>query len=223
MHRRRRTAITASTALLIATPLLAACGEEARPGAAALIGGQRVEVSTVQAAAKDVRAAQARSPQAAQLIKDSGQLSRAKLYDIIVDRVVDRAAQDAGVRVSRKEIQQTRGGLVQQSGGEQQLEAAYLQERGVAPDRIDDAIRREIQISKLAESVGASGAPDGQEKLNRAFVAAAKALDIDVNPRFGQWKDQQLELGDYKAPWIKQITKQPQPQPQPQPAQPGGA
>ncbi|MER6913136.1 SurA N-terminal domain-containing protein [Streptomyces sp. NPDC000594] len=210
MHRRRRTAIVASTALLLATPLVAACGSEARPGAAALVGGERIEVSTVQAEAKRVRAAQQRSPETAQLVKDSGQLSRAKLYDLIVDRVVERAAADAGVGVTRKEIQQTRAGLAQQAGGEARLQASYLQERGVAPDRLDDALRRELLIGKLAQSLGPANTPADQERLNRAFVTAGKALDIDVNPRFGRWDNRQLQLGDYRAPWIKQRTQQPQ-------------
>ncbi|MFI2348303.1 SurA N-terminal domain-containing protein [Streptomyces sp. NPDC019443] len=211
MHRRRRTALTVSAALLVAAPLLAACGSEAHPGAAAVVGGERIEVSTVQAKVKDVRAAQQRSPQSAQLIKDSGQLSRAKLYDLIVERVVQRAADDAGVEVSRKEIQDGRTALVQQSGGEEQLAAMYLQQRGVAPDQLGDVVRRDILVSKLAEALGATNTPEGQQKLNQAFTAAAKALDIDVNPRFGTWDDQKLELGNYKAPWITQVSKEPEP------------
>ena len=112
MHRRRRTALTVSAALLIAAPLLAACGNDAHPGAAAVVGGERIEVATVQEKVKDVRAAQQRSPESAHLIKDSGQLSRAKLYDLIVDQVVQRAADDAGVKISRKEIQDGRAQLV---------------------------------------------------------------------------------------------------------------
>jgi hypothetical protein len=211
LHRRRRTALTVSAALLVAAPLLAACGSEAHPGAAAVVGGERIEVSTVQAKVKDVRAAQQRSPQSAQLIKDSGQLSRAKLYDLIVERVVQRAADDAGVAVSRKEIQDGRTALVQQSGGEEQLAAMYLQQRGVAPDQLGDVVRRDIMVSKLAEALGATNTPEGQQKLNQAFTAAAKALDIDVNPRFGTWDDQKLELGTYKAPWITQVSKEPEP------------
>jgi hypothetical protein len=210
LHRRRRTALTVSAALLVAAPLLAACGSEAHPGAAAVVGGERIEVSTVQAKVKDVRAAQQRSPQSAQLIKDSGQLSRAKLYDLIVERVVQRAADDAGVEVSRKEIQDGRTALVQQSGGEEQLAAMYLQQRGVAPDQLGDVVRRDILVSKLAEALGATNTPEGQQKLNQAFTAAAKALDIDVNPRFGTWDDQKLELGNYKAPWITQVSKEPE-------------
>ncbi|MFK4224247.1 SurA N-terminal domain-containing protein [Streptomyces sp. NPDC019890] len=211
MHRRRRTALAVSAALLSAAPLLAACGSEAHPGAAAVVGGERIEVATVQAKVKDVRAAQQRSPQAAQLIKDSGQLSRAKLYDLIVEEVVQRAADDAGVTVNRKEILDARAALVQQSGGEEQLAAMYLQQRGVAPDQLNDVVRRDILVSKLATALGATNTPEGQQKLNQAFTAAAKALDIDVNPRFGVWDDNKLELGSYKAPWISQVSKEPEP------------
>ncbi|WP_405598631.1 SurA N-terminal domain-containing protein [Streptomyces sp. NBC_01410] len=210
MHRRRRTALTVSAALLIAAPLLAACGNDAHPGAAAVVGGERIEVATVQEKVKDVRAAQQRSPESAQLIKDSGQLSRAKLYDLIVDQVVQRAADDAGVKISRKEIQDGRAQLVLQSGGEEQLAAMYLQQRGVAPDQLNDVVRRDILVSKLATALGATNTPEGQQKLNQAFTAAAKSLHIDVNPRFGAWDNQKLELGTYKAPWITQVTKEPE-------------
>lgn len=213
MHRRRRTAIIVSAALLVAAPLLAACSNEARPGAAAVVGGDRIEVSTVQANVKDVRSAQESTPEGAQLIKDTGQLGRAKLYELIVAKVVERAADDAGVSISRKEIQDGRAGFVQQAGGEQQLAAMYLQQRGVAPDQLDDVVRRDILVGKLASAIGATNTPEGQQKLNTAFSAAAKGLDIDVNPRFGAWNSQKLELGEYKAPWITQVTKQEQPVP----------
>ncbi len=207
MHRRRRTAITVSAALLVAAPLLVACGNEAHPGAAAVVGGERIEVSTVQAKVKDVRAAQQSSPQSAQLIKDTGQLSRAKLYDLIVQQVVERAAKDAGVSLSRKELQDGRAALVKQFNGEEELRTMYLQQRGVAPEQLDDAVRRDLLVSKLAVRLGAGNDAAGQQKLNSAFTAAAASLDIDVNPRFGTWDNKKLELGEYKAPWIAQVTK----------------
>lgn len=210
MHRRRRTALTVSAALIAAAPLLAACGTDAHPGTAAVVGGQRIEVSTVQAKVRDVREAQQAAPQSAQLIKDSGQLGRAKLYDLIVDRVVAKAAEDAGVSVSRKEIQDGRDELVEQSGGEEQLAAMYLQQRGVAPGQVENAVRRDILVGKIATAVGAENSPEGQQRLNAAFTTAAKSLDIDVNPRYGAWDDTKLELGTYKAPWITQVSQEAQ-------------
>ncbi|MEE1795354.1 SurA N-terminal domain-containing protein [Streptomyces sp. BE308] len=208
MHRRRRTALAVSAALLVAAPLLSACGSQAHPGAAAVVGGERIEVSAVQAQAADVRSAQESSPQAAQLVDKSGQLGRAKLHGLIFGRILDRAAEDAGVTVTRKEIQETRLAAAAESGGEAQLKAMRLQQRWVAPDQIEGDMRREAQLMKLGAALGVElGTPAGQQLVGEALTRASTALDIDVNPRFGTWDDQKLQLGDFKAPWITQITE----------------
>ncbi|MGW7366149.1 SurA N-terminal domain-containing protein [Streptomyces sp. NPDC054841] len=211
MHRRRRTALALSAALVAAGPLLAACGNEAHPGAAAVVGGDRIEVSALQSEVKDVRTAQQASPESGQLIKNTGQLNRAKLHGMILDRILEHAADEAGVTVSRKEIQEARAAAVQQSGGEEQLAAMLLQQRGVAPGQIDQAVREEVLLTKLAQALGADlGTPQGQQKVGAALTEASKGLDIDVNPRYGTWDDTKIQLGDYKAPWITQVTKEPQ-------------
>ncbi|MFD8465845.1 SurA N-terminal domain-containing protein [Streptomyces cyaneofuscatus] len=208
MHRRRRTALAVSAATLLAAPLLAACGNEARPGAAAVVGGERIEVSAVQAQAADVRAAQESSPEAAQLVNKSGQLNRAKLHGLIFGRILDKAAEDAGVTVTRKEIQEARTAGRAQYGGEEQLRAMMLQQRWVAPDQIDGDMRQEVLLPKLAKALGADlGTPAGQQVVGEALTKASKQLKIDVNPRFGAWDDQKMQLGNYKAPWITQVTE----------------
>lgn len=212
MHRRRRTALTVSAALLCAAPLLAACGSQAHPGAAAVVGGDRIAVSTVQGQVADVREAQSASPQTVQAVDQSGQLARAKLHGLILDRVLDRASADAGVTVSRAEIQQMRQSAVAQYKGEKGLRAAVLQERWIAPDQIDAFLREQIQLTKLGQALGADpSTPAGTKVLGDALSKASKALKVDVNPRFGKWNNQQIQLGDYKAPWITQVTKPEQP------------
>ncbi|MFF0054421.1 SurA N-terminal domain-containing protein [Streptomyces microflavus] len=208
MHRRRRTALAVTAATLLAAPLLAACGNEAHPGAAAVVGGERIEVSAVQAQAADVRTAQESSPEAAQLVNKSGQLNRAKLHGLIFGRILDKAAEDAGVTVSRKEIQEARTASRAQAGGEEQLRAMMLQQRWVAPDQIDGDMRQEVLLPKLAKALGADlGTPAGQQVVGEALTKASKQLKIDVNPRFGAWDDQKMQLGNYKAPWITQVTE----------------
>ncbi|WP_430479287.1 SurA N-terminal domain-containing protein [Streptomyces sp. P11-1] len=208
MHRRRRTALAVSAAVLLTAPLLAACGNEAHPGAAAVVGGERIEVSAVQAQAADVRAAQESSPEAAQLVNKSGQLNRAKLHGLIFGRILDKAAEDAGVTVTRKEIQEARTASRAQAGGEEQLRAMMLQQRWVAPEQIDNDMRQEVLLPKLAKALGADlGTPAGQQVVGEALTKASKALDIDVNPRFGAWDDQKMQLGTYQAPWISQVTE----------------
>lgn len=208
MHRRRRTALTVSAALLAAAPLLAACGSQAHPGAAAVVGGDRITVATVQGQVAEVRQAQDTSKQAAQITNQSGRLGRAKLHGLILDRVLDKASKDAGVTVTRAEIQQMRQQAVAQYKGEDGLRAAVLQERWIAPDQIDAFLREQIQLTKLGQALGADPTtPAGTKILGDALSKASKALKVDVNPRFGTWDNQQIQLADYKAPWITQVTK----------------
>ncbi|MET8505917.1 SurA N-terminal domain-containing protein [Streptomyces sp. NPDC004787] len=206
MHRRTALSVSAA-ALLAAAPLLTACGNDAHPGAAAVVGGQRIEVSSLQAQVEDVRTAQQASPNAEQLIRETGDLSRRKLHDMIFDRVARKVGEDNGVTVTRAEVQQARADFVRQSGGEQQMTAALLQQRGVAPDQIDDVARRAVLMNKIASKLGITNTPEGQKKLTEAFSRASKALSIDVNPRFGTWDDEKIQLGAYTAPWVRQITR----------------
>ncbi|MFJ3586408.1 SurA N-terminal domain-containing protein [Streptomyces sp. NPDC090127] len=207
MH--RRTALSVSAALLAAAPLLAACGAEPHPGAAAVVGGERIEVSSLQAQVRDVRSAQEASPQAAQLIQATGDLSREKLNVMIFDRVVDKVAEENGITASRGEIQQTRDEFTKQSGGAEQLAATLLQQQGVAPDQIDGVVRRTVLMNKIAAKLSIANTPDGQKKLMDVFTAASKELDIDVNPRFGAWDDAKIQLGTFTAPWLRQISQEP--------------
>ncbi|WP_137988936.1 SurA N-terminal domain-containing protein [Streptomyces vilmorinianum] len=207
MH--RRTALSVSAALLAAAPLLTACGSDAHPGAAAVVGGERIEVSSLQAQVRDVRTAQQASPQAAQLIQATGDLSREKLNVMIFDRVVERVAADHGVTATRGEIQQTRSEFARQSGGEAQLAAMLLQQQGIAPDQIDQVVRRTVLMNKIAAELGVENTPEGQQKLTEVFTAASKELDIDVNPRFGAWDDTKIQLGAFTSPWLRRISQDP--------------
>ncbi|MFI9115543.1 SurA N-terminal domain-containing protein [Streptomyces venezuelae] len=207
MH--RRTALTVSAALLAAGPLLTACGGDAHPGAAAVVGGERIDVSSLQAQVEDVRAAQERSPQAAQLVQATGDLPRRKLNGMIFDRVVDKVAADNGVTATRAELQQTRTAFVRESGGEERLASVLLQEQGVAPGQIEDVVRRNVLMNKIAAKLGVTDSPEGQKKLTDVFSAASKSLAIDVNPRYGAWDDAQVRLADSTEPWLRQLSQEP--------------
>jgi hypothetical protein len=209
LHRRRRTALSISVALLAGAPLLTACGGEAHPGAAAVVGGQRIEVTTLQTQVRQVRTAQEASPDAAQLIKNTGQLSQDKLNNLVFDRVLQKAADNNDVKVSRKEIQTARTQAAAQSGGEKQFAALLLQQRAITPGQIDDAIRRDVLLAKVAQAVGGDiSTPAGQQKILAELSKTSKRLHVDVNPRYGSWDDKQVTLGATKTPWITQVTQQ---------------
>ncbi|MGW2629971.1 SurA N-terminal domain-containing protein [Streptomyces chattanoogensis] len=201
---RRRTALSVSVtaALLAAAPLLAACGSDAHPGAAAVVDGKRITVAQLQAKVKDVREAQGKSPQGAQLIMNTGRLSLATLNGMIFDEVLARAAGDAGVTVTRNDIQKWRSAAERRAGGAERLKGMWLQQ-GIAPDEIDAMVRNQLLLDGLAKHLGADrGRPQGQQQLAQALAKTSRSMGIDVNPRFGKWDDQQVILGETKEPWI---------------------
>ncbi|MEU7553775.1 SurA N-terminal domain-containing protein [Streptomyces sp. NPDC044571] len=204
MH--RRTALSVSAALLVAAPLLSACSGQARPGTAAVVGGERITTAALQAQVNDVRAAQNRSgAAAAQLIQSTPGLERIKLNKMIQTEVLERAAKDAGVSVSAKEVGDFRKAQLEQAGDAGRLEQAALQQASLAPGQLDADARFKLLRDKLFDHYGS------QDKAVVQLAAAAKALHIEVNPRYGVWDPQQIVLGDQDTPWIVQRTRPEQP------------
>ncbi|GGX17555.1 lipoprotein [Streptomyces malachitofuscus] len=214
MHRRRRTALLL-TAAIAAAPLLTACGNDAHPGAAAVVGGERITVSQLENRVDEVRAAQrAAVPDEAQYqqaIARTGSLTRDTLHGMVLDRVLERAAKDAGVTVTDREIQQMRSGLEQQAGGAEALEAAWLQQYGIPPQRLDENLRLQLQAQKLAQRLGTD---TSRPEFWQALSEAGKELDIDLNPRYGDWDVQKSSRVDAKVPWVRDVSSSPEaPQP----------
>ncbi|MEU9668604.1 SurA N-terminal domain-containing protein [Streptomyces bobili] len=212
MHRRRRTALLLSAAIVAAGPLLTACGNEAHPGAAAVVGGQRITVSQLEGRVNEVREAQRAAvvddAQYAQAIARTGTLARDTLHGMVLDQVLHRAAQDAGITVSRKEVQAMRAGLEQQAGGAKGLETTWLQQYGIPPQRLDENLRLQLEAQKLAARLGTD---TSRPEFWNALSKASTELDVDLNPRYGDWDVQKVSRVDAKTPWVRDVTTPPQP------------
>ncbi|MFD6919784.1 SurA N-terminal domain-containing protein [Streptomyces sp. NPDC059944] len=211
MHRRRRTALVLSAAIVAAAPLLTGCGSDAHPGAAAVVGGQRITVAQLESRVNEVRSAQRAATkdeaQYEQAIAKTGTLTRDTLHGMVLDRVLGRAAKNEGVSVTRKDSQQMRSALEQQAGGSKALETAWLQNYGVAPKRLDDSLRTEIEAQKLASALGADmNTTDGKAVFWKAMSTASKQLHVDLNPRYGAWDVQKSSRVDAKTPWLREVT-----------------
>ncbi|MFD3547601.1 SurA N-terminal domain-containing protein [Streptomyces sp. NPDC058655] len=200
MH--RRTALSVSTALLLAAPLLSACsGAETRPGTAAVVGGERITTSALQAQVNEVRTAQNRSGQAAaELIASTPNLDRLKLGSMLQSRIIDRMAATAGLTASTKEIEDERKAFADGNGGAAQFEALLLQKAATSPEQVDRFLTDRVLLAKLNAAYGSG-------KLAGPASAAAKALHIEVNPRYGAWDAAQVQLGEAQTPWITQRTR----------------
>ncbi|MEU2286018.1 SurA N-terminal domain-containing protein [Streptomyces sp. NPDC013178] len=208
MHsRRRRTALLLSATIVAAGPLLTACGNEAHPGAAAVVGGQRITVSQLENRVKEVRAAQRAAvtddTQYAQAVSQTGTLTRDTLHGMVLDRVLHRAAEDAGVTVTRREVQEMRAGLEQQAGGAKGLEMTWLQQYGIPSQRLDDNLRLQLEAQKLAARLGTD---TSQAAFWNALSKTSQELGVDLNPRYGAWDVDKVSRVDAKTPWVREVT-----------------
>ncbi|MFD8149670.1 SurA N-terminal domain-containing protein [Streptomyces sp. NPDC059720] len=207
MHRRRRTALVLTAAIAAAAPLLTACGSDAHPGAAAVVGGQRITVSQLEERVGEVRAAQRAAvrdeAQYRQAIARTGTLTRDTLQTMVLDRVLHRAAQDAGVTVTRKEVQTMRSGLEKQAGGGKALETTWLQQYGIPPQRLEENLRLQVEAQKLAEKLGTD---TSRPEFWKALSDASKELDVDLNPRYGTWDVRKSSRADARTPWVRDVT-----------------
>ncbi|MFC4327745.1 SurA N-terminal domain-containing protein [Streptomyces andamanensis] len=206
MHRRRRTALALSAAIVAAAPVLTACGSEAHPGAAAVVGGQRITVAQLQSRVDEVRRAQraavADETQYQQAVARTGTLNRDTLHQMVLDRVLDRTARDEGVTVTPREVQQLRSGLEQQAGGAKALETAWLQQYGVPPQRLDDNLRLQVEAQKVAAKLHTD--PSRPEFWN-ALSATSGKLGVDLNPRYGAWDVRKGGVAA-KTPWLRDVS-----------------
>jgi hypothetical protein len=210
MHRRRSAlTLSAAAALLATTPLLTACGGDVHPGAAAVVDGHRISMAQLQSRVEAVRDAQRAAPQGEELIRRTGRLARATLDGMIRHRVVARVADESGVHVSRSEVEQARRRYEQQAGGAKALQSALLQQQALAPSGIDDRVWLELSVQKIARVSGIDlRSAQGNQALTAKFADASKAMDIEVNPRYGAWDSDKAGLTGARTPWINDLSGQ---------------
>ncbi|GGO88283.1 SurA N-terminal domain-containing protein [Wenjunlia tyrosinilytica] len=199
----RRTAVLAAGGLLVGLPLLSACGTP-HAGAAAVVEGDQITVSTLQHKVDAVRAAQAKSPNAEQLSANSAKLTGATLNGLVFDRVIARAAKDAGVGVSRAELQSFIRAQEKMLGGEDALRSTLLEQQGVVPGDVEQFFRTELRVQKLSKAKGADlNTPQGQRQIGDLLAKTSKSMGIDVNPRYGKWNADRIAIETAQDKWLR--------------------
>jgi hypothetical protein len=185
--------LAAAAAAAGACALLAAC-TPVKMGSAATAGSDRItatslgnEVSNLQAAAV---------PYAGQVLSNGSpvvpattQMPKDVLGWLIRFQIRDRVAQDAGVSVSKADINSELQALQQQYGDLTKLSV----EIGLPPNLLNDLGRYEAQELNFIKSKNNNQIPTTQAGQNTALAQvaaadckAANALNIQVNPQYGQ-------------------------------------
>ena len=96
-----------------------------------------------------------------------------------------------------------RAALAQQAGGAKALEATWLAQYGVPPQRLDENLRLQVEGRKLAAKLGTDTT---QPAFWKALSTASKELHVDLNPRYGTWDVAKSSRVDAKTPWVREVT-----------------
>jgi hypothetical protein len=153
-----------------------------RSGAAAVIGERRVSTEDVRVTADELTA-QARTVDRAAAVNAS------LTYLVQLDVMTEVARrQSPPVTVSDTDVARLRSQLLQQTGGQQGLDAAFLQQR-VPRSQQDAYLRLLLLRQRVGQRLDPGGAADGSDQtaVDRQVAQVSRELHVRVSPRYGRW------------------------------------
>lgn len=182
----RAAALCASAALMAA---LSACGS-ATPGAAAIVGDERISENALADQVTEILTAQG---QAADTPADA--LTAVTLDRLVTASLVEQFAAANGIGVTQGEIDGLLRTYAAQAGGAAEVEAIFL-EQNVAPSQIVPIIRLNLLAEKIGTALVPGGDPQTQgQALVQALSAYSSQVGTEVSPRYGSWDPAALSLG----------------------------
>jgi hypothetical protein len=201
-----RKSLKAAVSVLAAGTTLAACGP-LKPGAAAVIGHDRITIAQLDSAVSQWHKELPKHPEAQQIVAgsrpedrvpfDPSSPRRSALYQLIEIRAWDQMAREKNLSISQGRLD----AFIASKGGREGLNAYVLAEG--LPTSYDDDIARSLLIQQqLVQSYGITpGQPiasQQQQQLKQLlsdYAGAKRHLGITVNPRFGAFDDKTMSLG----------------------------
>ena len=183
-----RTWTMAAAALLVAV-VASGCGSVA-PGAAAIVGDDRISESDLTEQVQAVLRAQGRPvDSSAESIVDT------TINQLVTASLVEQFAEREGIEVTQGEIDATVASVVAASGGEEALEQSLLQQ-DLAPDQLESLLRVNLLVQKIGQALDPAGTPESQSSaVFLAIVAFSDEVGTQVNPRYGTWDAMNLAVG----------------------------
>ncbi|TDB89588.1 hypothetical protein E1264_07755 [Actinomadura sp. KC216] len=198
----------AAGAAVIAAGALTGCGASPKVGTAALVGDDRITVTTLSQTVRDWREQFRTDPRANELRANPGspgqQLGgesesdlRGALTLMINFRVADEVAEKAGVTVTGAEVDGAVDSLNRQGGA-----ASITLASGLPRAHVRDLARLVATQRAVMQRFGADlrselspATQQAGQKWNELFRSTADGMDIEVNPRYGSYDPGQFEVG----------------------------
>ncbi len=200
-----RKSLKAAVSVLAAGTALTACGP-LKPGAAAVIGNDRITVAKLDSTVSRWSKELPKYPEAQEIVaKAQGQQipfdpsspRRSALYQLIEIRAWDQVAREKHIVISPGQVDS----FVASKGGRGGLDAYVLAEG--LPTSYDDDFARSLLIQntmlqRYGVTPGQPVTPQQQQQVERLrgdYAGAKRHLGVSVNPRFGTFDDKTMSLG----------------------------
>jgi hypothetical protein len=189
----RSRSVKGSVLAIAVALVMSACG--AHPGAAAVVGSERISDDRVDEVATALCAAQSGAGQSGQPAQDlASRAARQGALDVLLNSTLSRQyGESQGVTPDQEQVQQALAANAQNLAGLPPDDRAVFEDvlRSYAEGQL---MLIEIGRKKLTESgtknVDEQRAVQEGTKMRNAW--AAKNVDIDVDPRFGEYSKNQL-------------------------------
>ena len=181
------------TALALVSALtLTACGQV---DTAASFGDTKITQAQAQSVIDEILAERGKTDITQMQLESGNALNRSQLRFTIITSVFDEIAKELKIKVSSTEIENTRTGILEQIGGEEQLQMNLVAAQ-IAPSNFERYMRATVLSNKLAGALGMAGVAeaDVQSKISELVQKKAKQMKVSVNPRYGRWDEATTEL-----------------------------
>lgn len=186
-HQAVRAAVLLASAVAVAS--LAACGT-AKPGAAAIVGDERISENLLAEQVAEVLSAQGQPADA-----PADALTATTLDRLVTSSLVEQFAEENGVVVTQGEVDALLRTYAAQAGGADAVDAIFL-EQNVAPSQIVPILRLNILAEKIGTALVPGGDPQAQgQALVEVLAAYSAQVGTDISPRYGSWDPAGLGIG----------------------------
>ena len=170
---------------LVSSLVLSGCG---RAGSAATVGDINISESRVQTLIDSIISERTHYDTSGMQLVTGADLNRSQVRFVIVTTLFDEIAKELKVNVTPGDLISVRNNVLAQVGGEGQL-ASALVSANIAPESLDPYLRMTVITDKIRQGLLANGVSeaDVDATFNNIITKKSQQLNIQINPRYGQW------------------------------------
>lgn len=164
---------------------------------AASVGDTQISLDQLQTQVDSILAERAKVDTSQMQLQEGEELTRSQLSFLISNVIIEAIADDAGIEISKSDLDAYKIEIYQNIGGEEML-PSVLVNAAIAPEGLDAALRRDLILQKLTTAASEAGSDDAavNSLIQKLFNDKANELKISINPRYGVWDAETLSIVD---------------------------